>query len=102
MGEKIKCDVCPRCNDVDPGKVDKYGYHFCICGMGGNIVYTVPHREKKVSGHGWIDFPVSGCGLYDTVEDALADMTDVERRRWAERRAADDRADAENAPDAVS
>lgn len=40
----IKCDTCPRCKDTYPGKVDADGYHFHICGMSGNIVYTIPHK----------------------------------------------------------
>ena len=77
----IKCDKCPRCKDVYPGKLDSYGYHYHICGMGGNIVYTTPHKIKKACGKGWLSYGVSGCGLYDTVEDALQHMTDAEKQR---------------------
>ena len=78
----IKCDTCPRCKDTYPGKVDADGYHFHICGMSGNIVYTIPHNVKRVSGKGYLHFDVGGCGLYDTIEDALKDMTESEIRRW--------------------
>ena len=69
----IKCDTCPRCKDVYPGKVDDDGYHYCICGMSGNIVYKIPRKMKRYSGNGYIYCGVTSCGLYDTVEDALAD-----------------------------
>ena len=80
----IDCAQCPRCKDVYPDKVDAWGYHFCICGMSGNMVYTTPHRMRKANGKGWIKFSSSGCGLYETVEDALKDMTESEIRRWRE------------------
>lgn len=78
----IKCDTCPRCKDKYPGKLDRDGYHFHICGMSGNIVYTVPRRIRRLSGRGYINCGVSSCGLYETVEDALKSMTETERRRW--------------------
>jgi hypothetical protein len=84
MDEKIKCDTCPRCKDVYPGKLDCFGYHYYICGMSGNIVYKTPHNVKKFSGKGWIRYGVSGCGLYDSVEDALKHMTESEKRRLKE------------------
>lgn len=83
-GEMIKCDTCPRCKDVYPGKVDADGYHFHICGMSGNKVYTIPHKIKRMAGRGHIHCGVSSCGLYDTVEAALAHMTKAEVRRWRE------------------
>ena len=82
----IKCDTCPRCKDIYPAdKVDSDGYHFCICGMSGNIVYAIPHKMKRYSGSGYIHCGIGSCGLYDTIEDALADMTEPEIRRWKER-----------------
>ena len=78
----IKCDSCPRCKDVYPGKIDDTGNHFYICGMSGNKVYAKPWKEKRQSGSGYIHHSVSGCGLYGTVEDALKAMTASERRRW--------------------
>lgn len=81
----IKCDECPRCKDVYPEKLDRDGYHFCICGMSGNIVYTTPHRVKRATGSGYISYGIDSCGLYDTIEDALAHMTQAEIRRWKEK-----------------
>jgi len=86
----IKCDTCPRCKDSYPGKVDYYGYPFRICGVTGNMVYVVPRKIKRRSGKGYIYHGISSCGLYDTVEDALAHMTESERRRWREGRETDD------------
>lgn len=82
----IRCDTCPRCNDVYPGKLDRDGYHFCICGLTGNIVYTTPHKEKRYSGSGYIHFGISSCGLYETIEDALKHMTESECRRYFSRK----------------
>ena len=88
MGPKardmIKCDVCPRCKDSYPDKVDSDGYHFCICGMTGNKVYTEPRMIKRHAGSGYIHFSTSSCGLYETVEDVLSHMTETEIRRWEE------------------
>lgn len=81
----IRCDTCPYCKDEYPGRVDAHGNHFHICGMTGNMVYTEPRREKRYSGPGYIKFGISGCGLFDTVEDALASMTEIERQRYYER-----------------
>lgn len=81
----IKCDECPRSKDTYPGKLDKDGYHFYICGMSGNIVYPVPHRIKRATGSGYINLGVSSCGLYETVEEALEHMTEPEIRRWRAR-----------------
>lgn len=87
--EMIRCDTCPRCHDSCPDKVDNDGYHFQICGLTGNIVYTVPHKMKRYSGNGYIHLGISSCGLYETIEDALQHMTESERRRWRERNAVD-------------
>ena len=80
----LKCDECPRCNDTYPGTVDKDGYHFHICGMSGNIVYPTSHRIKRATGSGYINCGVDSCGLYESVEDALAHMTESQIRRWKE------------------
>lgn len=89
----IKCDTCPRCKDKYPGTLDRDGYHYHICGMSGNIVYTIPHKIKRASGRGHINCGISSCGLFDSVEDALKSMTESERRRWEQekdRRAGED------------
>lgn len=70
----INCDVCPFVKDKYPDRVDEDGYHFQICGMSGNIVYTTPHKEKRLFGHGYIHHKVSTCGLFETVEDAERKM----------------------------
>ena len=80
----IKCDTCPRCKDTYPGKLNASGIHFYICGMGGNIVYKEAWKERRYSGHGYYHHGVSGCGLYESIEDALKDMTESEIRRWRE------------------
>lgn len=87
----IRCDVCPRCKDSYPDKVDFYGNHFCICGMTGNMVYTEPRKIKRDTGSGYIHFSTSSCGLYETVEDALSQMTEPEIRRWEELKKHDER-----------
>ena len=79
MPDCIKCDTCPRCYDRYPGKLDRDGYHFYICGMGGNIVYKEPHKVKRIRGNGWLHYPVSGCG---SIEDALSHMTKPEIARY--------------------
>lgn len=81
----IKCDTCPRCKDVYPGKLDSSGYHFYICGLTGNIVYKKPHRIARYNGKGYIQKGISSCGLYETIEDALKHMTESERRRYYEK-----------------
>ena len=86
----IKCDTCPRCKDTYPGAVDHYGYPFRICGLTGNMVYVVPRKIKRRCGKGYIYHGISSCGLYETVEDALAKMTESERRTWREGRETDD------------
>ena len=83
--EVIRCDACPYCKDTYPGKLDADGNHFFICGMGGNMVYTQPRKVKRYSGPGYIKFGVSSCGIFETVEDALASMTEIERQRYYER-----------------
>ncbi|MCB6989282.1 hypothetical protein LI187_02035 [bacterium 210820-DFI.6.38] len=40
-----------------------------ICGMGGNLVYLEPWKERKVCGSGLIHHPVSSCGLYEKKEE---------------------------------
>lgn len=87
----IRCDVCPRCKDSYPDKVDFYGNHFCICGMTGNMVYTEPRKIKRDTGSGYIHFSTSSCGLYETVEDVLSHMTESEIRRWEELKKHDER-----------
>lgn len=84
MADRITCAECPRCKDTYPGELDRDGYHFYICGMVGNMVYKEPRKIKKASGKGYLHFPVSGCGLYKTVEDALSDMTEPAIKRWKE------------------
>ena len=81
----IQCDTCPFCNDRYPGKVDQNGYHFHICEMTGNIVYTIPRKEKRYTGSGYIYFRISGCGLFETADEAIAVMTKTERQRYYER-----------------
>lgn len=78
----IKCSECPRCKDTYPDKVDSFGNHFCICGMGGNMVYTKPRRERRYNGKGWIKFSESSCGLYKTFEEAFNAMTKTEQDRY--------------------
>lgn len=77
----IRCDTCPRCKDAYPGKLDRDGYHFHICGMSGNIVYTTPHRIRRYNGKGYINLGVSSCALYESIEDAMTHMTAAEIRR---------------------
>lgn len=79
----IKCKDCPRCKDVYPPEtVDHYGNHFCICGMGGNIVYPYPRKEKRYNGSGYIKFSEDSCGIYKTFEDAFNAMSKPEQLRW--------------------
>ena len=85
LTKKIKCDTCPYCKNTCMGKLDVHGNHFHICGMGGNMVYTKPRKEKRYSGTGWIHYNVVGCGLFDTVDEALARMNEVERQMYYER-----------------
>lgn len=87
MSSMIQCDTCPYCKDTYPGKLDSQGNHFHICGMSGNIVYTKPRKEKRYSGAGWIHFKISSCGLFKTIDEALASMTKIEKQRYHERTA---------------
>jgi hypothetical protein len=80
---KLKCKDCPRFKDS--GHTDHEGNHFGICGMGGNMVYPEERKVKRVSGRGYIHYQTDGCGLYDTVEQALANMTESAVRRYKER-----------------
>lgn len=80
----IKCDTCPRFKDKYPDKVDRDGYHYGICGMTGNIVYPTAHKIKRMVGSGYIHCGIGSCGLYETIDDVLAHMTQSERRRWEE------------------
>ena len=80
---KLKCKDCPRFKDS--GHTDYEGNHFGICGMGGNMVYPEERKVKRARGSGYIHYPPSGCGMYDTVEQALADMTEIAVRRYKER-----------------
>ena len=82
LSKKLKCRDCPRCYDGAPGKFNIDGVHCYICGMSGNIVYKDPWRQERLSGSGYINHGPGGCGLYDSVEDALSDMTEAEKRRW--------------------
>ena len=59
--EYIDCPECPRCKRKD---TLKNGVEWGICGMGGNIVYLKPWKEKKISGKGYIYHKTSSCGLY--------------------------------------
>lgn len=81
----IRCDTCPRCRDEYPGRLDRNGYHFHICGMSGNKVYTTPRKEKRYSGPGYIKFGICSCGIYNTIDDALASMTEAEKREYYKR-----------------
>lgn len=81
----IHCDICPYCKDLYPDRVDSDGNHYEICGMTGNMVYTEPGRIKRVSGHGWIHYGIGSCRLFVTVDQVLANMTEIERQRYYER-----------------
>lgn len=80
---KLKCKDCPRFKDA--GHIDYEGNHFGICGMGGNMVYPEERKVKRVSGRGYIHYQPDGCGMYDTVEQALAKMTKSDVRRYKEK-----------------
>ena len=82
MSDYIRCDTCPWCYDRYPGKLDRDGHHFYICGVGGNMVYKEPRKVKRISGSGYLHYPVSGCGLYKSVEEALEHMTEPEIARY--------------------
>lgn len=78
----IYCKGCPQCKDAYPGKLDYSGNHFCICGMTGNMVYPEARKEQRYNGKGFISFGPGSCGIFDTVEDMLATMTESEIERW--------------------
>lgn len=80
----VLCRDCPKCKDVYPGKLDRDGYHFHICGMGGNIVYPEPHKIKRECGSGYLSFGPGSCGIFETIDDVLKHMTESEIRRWKE------------------
>lgn len=63
--EFLDCTECPKCK-VKEGL--KHGVRYGICGMGGNLVYLEPWKERKVCGSGLIHHPVSSCGLYEKKE----------------------------------
>lgn len=42
--EYVDCPDCPRCKPKD---TLRNGVRWGICGMGGNIVYLEPWKEKK-------------------------------------------------------
>lgn len=46
------------------------------------MVYPEPRKVKKVCGSGYIHYGADSCGLYETVEQALAHMPEPEIRRW--------------------
>lgn len=60
--EYLDCPDCPRCKRR-PGL--RNGVKFGICGMGGNIVYLEPWKEKRISGSGYIHHNVSSCGIFE-------------------------------------
>ena len=49
------------------------------------MVYTQPRKVKRWSGPGYLHFGISSCGIFETMEDALASMTEIERKRYYER-----------------
>jgi hypothetical protein len=77
----VKCDTCPWSKDLYPGELHN-GVPFRICGMTGNIVYPVPHREKRYSGSGYINFEISTCNMWKDEEDVLNHMHPIERERY--------------------
>lgn len=82
MSKYITCKECPRCKDTYPDKLDSNGNRFYICGMSGNMVYKEPRRVKRISGKGYLHYSASSCGLYETIEDALKQMTKSEKERY--------------------
>lgn len=84
MSKCITCRTCPRCKDTYPGKLDRDGNHFYICGIGGNMVYKEPRKVKRALGKGYIHYSESSCGLYGSIEEALENMTRSERERYYE------------------
>lgn len=60
--EFLDCTECPRCKPQDGLK---HGVRYGICGMGGNLVYLEPWKERRTCGSGWIHHHVSSCALYE-------------------------------------
>lgn len=60
--EYVDCPDCPQCK---PKKTLRNGARWGICGMGGNIVYLEPWKEKRISGYGYIHHNTSSCGLLE-------------------------------------
>lgn len=60
--EFLDCAECPRCKPKDGLK---NGVRYGICGMGGNLVYLEPWKERRICGSGWIHHRVSSCALYE-------------------------------------
>ena len=58
----LDCSECPKCKPKD---TLRNGVKWGICGMGGNIVYLEPWKEKRISGSGYIHHRVSRCALYE-------------------------------------
>jgi hypothetical protein len=46
------------------------------------MVYKEPRRVKRISGKGYLHYSVSSCGLYETIEEALKQMTKSEKERY--------------------
>lgn len=60
--EYVDCPDCPHCKPKDTLRNEaRWG----ICGMGGNIVYLEPWKEKRISGNGYIHHTTSSCGLFE-------------------------------------
>lgn len=57
----IDCSECSKCKPQD---TLKNGVRWGICGMGGNIVYLEPWKERRIKGSGYIHHGVSSCGMY--------------------------------------
>lgn len=86
VGDMIRCDTCPYCEDRYPGQLDFFGNPFQVCTLTGNTVYNAPRRERRHSGNGWINYDkASTCGLFESVEAVLNRMTEPERKRYFER-----------------
>lgn len=63
--EYVDCPDCPRCKPKD---TLRNGVRWGICGMGGNIVYLEPWKEKRIYGNDYIKHNTSSCGLFEIVE----------------------------------
>lgn len=57
----IDCSECSKCK---PRDTLRNGVRWGICGMGGNIVYLEPWKERRNKGGGYIYHGVSSCGMY--------------------------------------